>query len=233
VQATDRISMVQAFGTAAQQALAAITLSAGVLWFSPWLLVLLIAAVIPAFLGESHFAFLGYAQNIRQTPIRRQLDYLRTLGASKESAKELKLFGLSEFLSGEYNRLSTRVYDENVRLARIRLVAGVLLSLIGTAAYYGAYAYVVYLTVRGTLSWGSMQFLAGAIAGASSNIQSVFSTFSSIADQSRFLTDLVELFKVGPKICSKPGALAAPRPILDGFRFEHVSFWARPRWSNC
>ena len=72
---------------------AAVSLIVGDFWFSPWLLVVLVVAVVPAFLGESHFAFLGYAQNIRQTPVRRQLDYLRMLGASKESAKELRLFG--------------------------------------------------------------------------------------------------------------------------------------------
>ena len=133
VQATDRIAMIQAMGAVMQQLIAVVTLSAGILWFSPWLLLLLVAAVVPAFLGESHFAFLGYAQNIRQTPVRRQLDYLRTLGASKESAKELKLFSLSGFLCGEYARLSNRIYDENVRLARRRLWAGALLSLLSTA----------------------------------------------------------------------------------------------------
>src|SRR5689334_13895959 len=224
VQATDRIAMVQAIGTIAQQVIVAVSLSAGIIWFSPWLLVILVAAVVPAFLGESHFAFEGYSLNIRQTPVRRQLDYLRTLGASKESAKELKLFGLSGFLSGEYARLSNQLYDENLGLARRRLWTGAFLSLISTGAYYGAYAYVVYRTVTGTLSWGSLQFVAGALAGASSNIQSVFATFSSIADQSLFLTDLVEFLRVRPKIHSKPGALPAPRPIRDGFLFDSVSF---------
>ncbi len=83
VQATDRIAMVQAIGSAAQQAIAAISLSVGIVWFSPWLLVVLVVAVVPAFLGESHFAFEGYSLNIRQTPVRRQLDYLRTLGRAK------------------------------------------------------------------------------------------------------------------------------------------------------
>jgi ATP-binding cassette subfamily B protein len=224
VQATDRISMVQAMGAVAQQVIAAITLSAGIVWFSPWLLVLLVVAVVPAFLGESHFAFKGYSLNLGQTPTRRQLDYLRTLGASKESAKELKLFGLSSFLTGEYSRLANQLYDQNVHLARRRLLAGAFLSLISTAAYYGAYAYVIYRTVTGTLSWGSLQFLAGALAGASSNIQSIFSTFSSIADQSLFLTDLVEFLRVEPTISSKPNALPAPRPIRDGFVFDRVSF---------
>src|SRR5580658_3371060 len=224
VQATDRIAMIQAIGSVGQQILAAISLSLGIFWFSPWLLGVLVLAVVPAFLGESHFAFLGYAQNIRQTPARRQLDYLRTLGASKESAKELRLFGLSGYLSGEYERLSNGIYDQNVRLARRRLWAGAALSLLTTAGYYGAYAYVIYRTVTGALTWGTLQFLAGAIAGASTNIQNVFSTFSSIADQSLFLTDLVEFLRVGPKIRSKPDALPAPRPIRSGFVFEDVSF---------
>jgi ATP-binding cassette, subfamily B, bacterial len=224
VQATDRIAMVQALGTVAQQVIAAASLSIGIVWFSPWLLVVLVLAVVPAFLGESHFAFEGYSLNIRQTPVRRQLDYLRTLGASKESAKELKLFDLSGFLSGEYARLSNQLYDQNVHLSRRRLWAGALLSLLSTAAYYGAYAYVIYRTVTGALSWGSLQFLAGALAGASTNIQAIFSTFSSIADQSLFLTDLVEFLRVEPRIASKPGALPAPRPIREGFRFDRVSF---------
>jgi ATP-binding cassette subfamily B protein len=224
VQATDRIAMIQAIGSVAQQIVAAVSLSLGILWFSPWLLAVLVAAVVPAFLGESHFAFLGYAQNIRQTPTRRKLDYLRTVGASKESAKELRLFGLSGFLSAQYAQLSNEIYDENVRLARRRLWVGAALSLLSTAGYYAAFAYVIYRTVTGSLSWGSLQFLAGAIAGASTNIQSVFSTFSSIADQSLFLTDLVEFLRVGPKIRSKPYALPAPRPICDGFKFERVTF---------
>ena len=94
--------MIQAIGSVVQQIMAAVSLSLGILWFSPWLLVLLVAAVVPAFLGESHFAFLGYSKNMRQTPVRRRLDYLRVLGASKESAKELRLFGLSGFLLGSY-----------------------------------------------------------------------------------------------------------------------------------
>ncbi len=224
VQATDRIAMIQAMGLVLQQIVTAVTLSASIFWFSPWLLAVLVIAVVPAFLGESHFAFAGYALNIRQTPVRRQLDYLRVLGASKESAKELKLYGLSGFLTGQYARLSNDIYDANVNLAKRRFLAGSGLALLSTAGYYGAYAYVIYRTVMGDLSWGTLQFLAGAIAGASTNIQSVFSTFSSIADQSLFLTDLVEFFKVGPTVTSKPGAIPPPRPIRSGFVFDKVSF---------
>jgi ATP-binding cassette subfamily B protein len=224
VQATDRIAMIQAIGSILQQIIAAVTLSVSILYFSPWLMVLLLVAVVPAFLGESHFAFLGYSLNIRQTPIRRELDYLRVLGASKESAKELKLYGLSGFITGQYARLSGDIYNQNVKLARQRLWAGALLSVLSSAGYYGAFTYVIYRTVIGDLTWGTLQFLAGAIAGASNNIQSIFSTFSSIADQSLFLTALVDFFAVKPKIGSKPNAISAPRPIRSGFVFEDVVF---------
>jgi ATP-binding cassette subfamily B protein len=224
VQATDRLGMIQSTGRLLQLAITTISLSASILFFSPWLLLLLVICVVPAFLGESHFAFLGYSQNIRQTPVKRQLDYLRVLGASKEAAKELKLFGLSGFLSERYKNLFNGIYQQNVSLARRRLIAGAVLSVIGTLGYYGAYAWVILQTVRGNLSVGTMTFLAGALAGASTNIQNMFSTFSSIADQALFLTDLLEFFAFRPKVTSKPNALPAPRPICTGFEFRNVTF---------
>ena len=224
VQSTDRLGMIQAIGRLLQQVITTVSLSVSILFFSPWLMLILVAGVVPAFLGESHFALLGYSLAYRQTPVRRQLDYLRVIGASKESAKELKLFGLAPFVTGEYAKLSQEIYEQNVALSRRRFAASSLLSLLSTAAYYGAYALVIYRTVNGELSVGSMTFLAGAIAGASSNIQTIFSMFSSIADQALFLTDLLEFFAVGPKIRSAPNSLPAPRPIKDGFRFEDVSF---------
>ena len=224
VQATDRIGMVQAVGRLLQQAITAITLSASIFIFSPWLLLLLIAGVVPAFIGESHFAFLGYALNFRLTPTRRQLDYLRDIGASKESAKELKLFGLSGYLSGKYARLADEVYAESVSLLKRRLRASSIFALLSTGAYYGAYAFVIYQTISGRLTVGTLVFLAGALSGASSNIQQIFSSFAGIADQALFLTDLLEFFAVEPKVKSKPQALSAPRPVREGFKFENVSF---------
>ena len=224
VQATDRLGMIQSIGRLVQQVITAASLSVSILVFSPWLLLLLIAGILPAFLGESHFAFLGYAKNFRQTPVRRELDYLRVLGGSREAAKELKLFGLKDFLIGRFTSLSDQIYRENVDLARRRLIAGSFLSMIGTAGYYSAYVYVIWRTVTGSLSIGTLTFLTGAIVQASGNIQQIFSSLSSIADQALFLTDLLAFFEMQPTIRSKPHALPAPRPIVRGFEFRNVSF---------
>lgn len=224
VQATDRLGMIQSIGRLVQQFITAVSLSISIVVFSPWLLLLLIVGVIPAFLGESHFAFLGYANNFRQTPIRRQLDYLRVLGGSREAAKELKLFGLKEFLIERFSRLADQIYRENVGLARRRLVAGALLSMVGTAGYYSAYVFIVWRTIHGVLTIGELTFLSGAIVQASGNIQQIFSTLASIADQALFLTDLLAFFEMRPTIVSKANALPAPRPMVRGFEFRNVSF---------
>jgi len=224
VQSTDRLGMLSGIGRMVQQAITLVSLAVGVFYFSPWLLLLLFVCTIPAFLAESHFAFLGYSLAHSLTPLRRELDYLRVLGASKESAKELKIFGLGAYLTSRYRSISDRVYARNRALVTRRMRAGSLLAIVGAMGYYGAYALVVYRALNGSLSVGSLTFLAGAIAGTSSNIQALFSTFSSIADQALFLTDLLEFFATQPRIRSPERALPAPRPIRQGFEFRNVSF---------
>jgi ATP-binding cassette, subfamily B, bacterial len=224
VQATDRLGMIQSIGRLEQQVVTALSMSVAIIAYSPWLMLLLIAGVLPAFLGESHFAFLGYAKNFRQTPIRRQLDYLRVLGGSKEAAKELKLFRLKDFLTGRFTRLSDQIYEEDVNLARRKLIAGSFLSVISTSGYYGAYVLVILRALSGGITIGAFYLLVSAIQQASSNIQQIFSTLSGIADQALFLTDLLAFFEMEPTIRSKPNALPAPQPILRGFEFRNVAF---------
>jgi len=224
VQATDRLGMIQQIGRLIQLVITTTTLSVTIIVYSPWLMLLLVAGVLPAFLGESHFAFLGYAKNFRQTPVRRQLDYLRQVGGSKEAAKELKLFGLSDFLTRRFTKLSDGIYEENVALSRRKLIAGAFLSVIAFMGYYSAYVFVIWRTITGAYTIGLWYLLSGAILQASSNIQQIFSTVSGIADQALFLTDLLAFFDMQPTIQSKPNALPAPRPIVRGFEFRNVSF---------
>jgi ATP-binding cassette subfamily B protein len=224
VQATDRLAMIQQIGRLIQQSVTTIAFSAVLIRYSPFLLLLLIAGTIPAFMGESHFAFLSYAKNFRQTPMRRQMDYLRQVGGSKEAAKELKLFNLSNFLTGRFSDLSLAIYKENVSLNRRRFFWGGILSLISQFGYYSAYAYSIYYTIQGRYSIGDLTLITTAIMQAMSNIQQVFSTLSGVADQALFLTDLLAFLEMKPTVESKPNGLRAPRPVRRGFEFIDVSF---------
>ncbi len=224
-QATDRLGMIQQMGRLFQYVVLTLIWSGVLIYRSPWMILLLIGGVLPAFFGETHFAFLGYAKNFRQTPAKRQMDYLRQVGGSKEAAKELKLFNLSDYLTNRFRALSKRIYEEDVALSRRKLTWGGLLSLISTLGYYGAYVFAIYEAVTGRYpTIGVFSMVTLSIQQSSSNFQQAFSTASGIADQALFLTDLIAFFDMKPTVKTKPNALPAPRPIQLGFEFRNVSF---------
>ena len=224
MQATDRLAMIQQMGRLIQQTVTAAAYSVLLAWYSPLLLLLLVGGVIPAFIGESHFAFLTYAKNFSQTPVRRQMDYLRQVGGSKEAAKELKLFNLSEYLTERFKKLSWRIYEEDVALSRRRLFWTGLLALLAQLGYYSAYVLSIYRTINGVYTIGGLTVITTAIMQAMSNIQQMFSTASGVADQALFLTDLLAFFEMKPAVESKTNGLPTPRPIQRGFEFRDVSF---------
>ncbi|WP_446744037.1 ABC transporter ATP-binding protein [Silvibacterium acidisoli] len=224
-QATDRLAMIQQMGRLFQLSVLTLIWSGVLIYRSPSMILLLIAGVLPSFFGETHFAFLGYAKNFRQTPAKRLMDYLRQVGGSKEAAKELKLFNLSRYFTDRFRTLSEEIYNEDVALANKKLIWGGLLSLISTAGYYGAYAFAIYEAVTGKYpSIGIFSLITVAIQQASTNFMQAFSTASGIADQALFLTDLIAFFEMKPTVASKPNGVKVPHPIKQGFEFRNVSF---------
>jgi ATP-binding cassette subfamily B protein len=223
-QTTGRLGMVASLASMCQQLVTLLTLSAGIVWFSPWLLPLLALALLPVFLGETKFAMPSYSLLYRWTPERRQLDYLRMLGASNTSAKEVRIFGLGGFLVERARELFDKFYTENRNLAIRRAGTGTLLNLLPTAAYYGAYVWILSRTLAGELSIGDLTFLARSFSQSRSYMAGIFARFTDVADQAQFLDDLFDFFRTEPSIRSKPDALPAPRPIRDGYEFRNVSF---------
>jgi ATP-binding cassette, subfamily B, bacterial len=223
-QATDRIGMFNAMGRLLLQSITLISFSAGVILYSPWLLLVLVVCVLPAFAGESYFAFLGYSLAHRITPLRRELDYLRLIGTSKENAKEVKLFGLGGHLHDRYASLTADVIGQNINLTRRRLLWGSVFTIISSVGYYGCYVFLVWRALQGQISIGTLIFLTGAMAGSSAQLQGVFSLFSHISDQALFLSDLITFLNVQPRIRSRAHAFSVPRPIRSGFDFRDVSF---------
>ncbi|HLY19804.1 MAG TPA: ABC transporter ATP-binding protein [Bryobacteraceae bacterium] len=223
-QTTGRIGLLASVLNVAQDSLSLLSLSAGLIIFSPWLMVLLVAAVIPAFLGETHFTALAYSVLYRWTPQRRLLDYIRLLGASSQSAKEVKIFGLGDHLAERYHEVSDRIYLENKNVAVKRASVGFLLNLISTGGYYGAYAVVLIRTLAGAISVGTFTFLTGAFSRSRGYIERILQSFTDISDQALYLKDLFEFFEMKPNIRSLVGALPAPRPIRSGFEFRNVGF---------
>ena len=199
-------------------------LAAGLIIFYPWLILLLFIAVLPAFMGESYFNDQTYSLSRRQTPERRELDYIRYIGASDETAKEVKIFDLSGFLIERFRRLSGKFYTDNKQLAIKRSLWGTLFSVVGSLGYYGAYVYIISKAVRGELSIGTLTFLAGSFRQLRSLLEGILSRFTSVSQGAIYLKDFFDFFDIQPKIKLSSNARAFPMPIQQGFTFENVGF---------
>lgn len=199
-------------------------LAAGLVVFNPWLILLLFLAVLPAFLGESYFNDRNYSLSRRQTPERRELDYIRYIGASDETAKEVKLFNLSGFLIDRFRQLSQKFYRDNKKLAIKRSAWGTVFSLIGTLGYYGAYVYMISKTVEGRISIGDLTFLAGSFRQLRALLDGVLGRFTAVSQGAIYLKDFFDFFDIQPVIWPRPNARPFPNPIREGFVFENVGF---------
>ena len=215
--------MGQLFGQA-QDMITVVSFAVGLLAYAPWLMVLLLVALIPAFVGESHFNALNYSLNFQWTPERRQLEYVRQMGASVETAKEVKIFNLNRFFIERFRTLSQKFFEANRKLAGRRALWGTLLAALGTLGYYVAYGYIAWRTVRGDFSIGDLTFLAGSFRRLRQLLESLLTGFSQVASQALYLDDLYSFFEVQPKIRSIPNALPVPDPIRSGFVFDNVGF---------
>jgi ATP-binding cassette, subfamily B, bacterial len=215
--------MTQLLGQA-QDVVTIITFGIGLVAYAPWLILLLGIALIPAFLGEAHFNAASYTLNYTRTPERRELDYVRQTGASVETAKEVKIFGLNAFLIERYRTLANAFYLANKSLATRRAFWGGILTAIGTLGYYIAYGYLAWGTLRGEFTIGDLTFLAGSFRRLRQLLEGLLSGFSQMAGQALYLDDLFSFFLIEPEIVTRENAIRVPEPLKEGVRFENVGF---------
>jgi ATP-binding cassette subfamily B protein len=200
------------------------SLAAGVAAFTPWLVVLIALALVPALLNEWHFTKAGYRLAWLRSPERRRLDYLRYLGASVETAKEVKLFGLSGYVTDLYATVARRLLAENRSLATARAGWGFAFASLGTLAYYAAYTVIVWRTVAGSFSVGDLAFLAGAFQRLRGGIEGLLLGFTQITGQAQYLDDFYSFFAIRPQIRAPVRPVPIPSPIRDGLVFEDVGY---------
>ena len=223
-QTTGRMTLMgQLFGQA-QDIITIVSFAAGLVVYAPWLILLLAIALIPAFLGEAYFNAQSYSLSYMRTPERRQLDYVRQTGASVETAKEVKIFGLNAFLIDRYRRLAGDFYQDNRRLALRRAGWGGVLTALGTLGYYAAYAWLIGRTLAGQFTIGDLTFLAGSFRRLRTLLEGLLTGFSQTAGQALYLDDLFSFFEIVPEISSPKDPRPFPVPIRQGFVFENVGF---------
>ena len=223
-QAAGRNALLSQMFGQAQDIITVATLAAGLFVYAPWLILLLPLSFVPAIWGETRFNTVAYFMNRWRTPERRELEYIRYIGASAETAKELKLFGLGDFLIERFRHLASQIFVENRNLATRRAFWGALFSGISTLTYYGAYGFIVWRTITGDFTIGDLAFLSGSFLRLNGLFQKILLGFTQIAGQSMYLDDLFSFFEIEPTIISPVNPRTFPQPIQRGIRFDNVGF---------
>ncbi len=223
-QVTGRTALLGLVFGQIQDVLTAASFVVGLAAYWPWPIGLMAIALIPSLLAEIKFNAQGHRLDYFRTPERRQLDYVRYLGSSIETAKEVKLFGLNQFLIDRFRRFAETMFVDNRRLAVRRAVWGGLFSVLGTVAYYVAYGAIIWRTMAGAFSLGDMTFLVGSFLRLKSLLDGLLLGFSQVAGQALYLDDLFSFFEIRPRVVSPDDPLPAPTPIRSGFVFEDVGF---------
>ena len=223
-QTTSRVTLMSTVLSQAQDIITVASLITGLIVFEPILILLLFIAIIPSFLNEIKFSRSSYSLARSWTPERRELDYLRYIGASDVTAKEIKLFGLADFLSKRFSVLAHKYYLANRILAIKRAVWGSIFHVIGDLSYYGAYLMIIIRTVSGIISLGDLTFLAGSFRSLRNQLQTIFSRLSRITESALYLKDYFDFMDAEYSDRLNIGLDKAPREIHKGFEFEKVSF---------
>ncbi|MCP9198587.1 ABC transporter ATP-binding protein/permease [Gramella sp. GC03-9] len=223
-QTTGRVALMSNTLTQAEDLVVIISLLTGVVSFEPWLIVLLVVSIVPTIINEIKFSGTSYSLARSWTQERRELDYLRYAGASDVTAKEVKLFGLSNYLADRFKGLSDTYYLQSKKLAKQRAGWGAFFNVIGTGAYYGAYVFIIFRTVAGIFSLGDLTFLSGSFNRLRSKLQGFFTRFTSITDSALYLQDYFEFLDLSPAENVQEESLSLPEKIKKGFEFRDVGF---------
>jgi len=223
-QTTSRVALMSDVLTQIQDFITILFLAGGLIAFNPWLLLILILAVLPVFLSETYFNQQSYSLVRNWTPERRELDYLRFIGASDDTAKEVKIFGLADFLKNRFIQVADNYYEANKKLAIKRSFWALMFNSLGDAGYYVAYVFIILQTISGEITIGSLTFLAGSFSQMRNLLQGILTRFSTISQRAMYLQDFFDFLAIKPNIHSPENPLTLPNPLVKGFTFENVGF---------
>ena len=222
-QTSGRVTLMSTALSQVQSLIVIISLIGGLIYFEPWLILILVLSIIPAFINELKFSSTKYSIARSWTAERRELDYLRYIGANDTTAKEMKLFGLVNFVADRFKNLSDTYFLIHKKLAIRRTFLGALFNLLGTISYYGAYILIIYRAVSGTISIGDLTFLSGSFNRLRNSLQSNFAQFTRIAESALYLKDYFDYIDITPPV-SNMKVRPVPLEIKRGFELVDVSF---------
>jgi len=219
---TRPLSLVMRTFLLVQNGISLVSFGALLAHFSPWAVVVLLLAGLPAFVAEAKFSGDAFRLFRWRSPETRMQIYLETVLAREDHVKEVKLFGLGTRLLERYQAIFRRLYQEDRALTIRRDLWGFFLSLIGSGALYGAYAWIAISTVRQLISIGQMTMYVALFRQGQTTVSAMLTAVGGMYEDNLYLSTLYEYLET-EVILPTGSSVRGPHPE-DGIRFEDVSF---------
>lgn len=190
----------------------------------PLIALVLFCATLPTFIVQARYAGLTFRLLTRRAPEFRRMQYIEHLLTVDSTVKEIKLFGLGHTLLRRYQEMFWNLYHEDAALARRRSVMSVSWGMLSTASFYGAYAWVVWRTVQGSLTLGDLTLYLALFQQSQSTFRTVVSGIARLYESGLFLDNLFDYLQLQPQLSQATEPRPIPRPLQQGIEFRAVSF---------
>ncbi len=208
-----------------------------------WLLALgLLIFVAPTLIVNMKLGQSRYHQMMLQTTVARKARYIFNLLVGRESAKEVRLFGLAPYLIDRWRSLFWKNANEQIRLER----KGVLLnwgvesvnSLVGGTLVIG----LAWLGTKGRVTLGQYVALVEAFSSANNQLMLISSNMSFMYQNALFARELFAYFEQPteeqPRVPMSIGDRIKQGIEVDGLEFRYpgrpepvlnnISFFVHP-----
>jgi ATP-binding cassette subfamily B protein len=192
--------------------------------FSPVLALLLFGATLPSFIAQSRYSNLYFRLLTWRAPEFRLMNYLEQVLTVDSTIKEVKLFNLGQPLLKRYNETFWRFFKEDAALARRRSLVSTFWGLVGSATYYGAYAWVIFRAVRGDITIGDITLYVIIIRSSQGTFEGLLYNVNRLYESGLFMDNLFSFLKLDSQMASTPDPRPIPSPLRQGIEFRDVSF---------
>ncbi len=201
-----------------------IGLLALLLRFNPLVFVLLLLSALPTFWVGVRFSSRRFWMTRRQTPSRRLADYFGKILTEPSYVKEVRLFNLGSYLVDQYHTIRAEFNQESQALAKRQGLAQVTLEIISAVGFYGAYALVLWETIRGLVTIGDLTLYAGTFQQAQTATEGILTTIATLYEFNLYVSQYFEFLDLSPQVTSPRRSKPFPVPIRQGLVLQDVCF---------
>jgi len=191
-----------------------------------WMLTILsVLAAIPIMVMQTKYGKERFWFQYTQTPLARETNYITYLLNERDFAKEIRLFGLQEYLLDRWSNKFKKNASESLKLLRKEKYSQIALDGLTAILYACSVGVIVWLAKKKTLTIGDFVAIGQAVQGTQSSINQISTLLSSLYEENLYIKDFFDFldYEYLPSN-SKTQEIQVDWSFVDQISLKNVSF---------